>query len=187
MKSWVSFIQLKPILDISLRGFSLPSCPQHSLRVLLLLNPTYSKVNRIFSFFIFRSGLSDIRTNCNRIMEGTFPTPHPVRKTIRSWWQYIFKLCVAMELLDVTIRYEHESSTSSCQTYAAIMNERKFPSNGSVDLRPCNTLRRLMALDWDFLYFRQLLVLRQLTRFVRFEVINSGEYEECHFLEHEVA
>jgi hypothetical protein len=39
LKSRVSFIQLKPILDISLRGFSLSSCPQHSLKVLLLLNP----------------------------------------------------------------------------------------------------------------------------------------------------
>jgi hypothetical protein len=35
----VSFIQLKPILDIFLRGFSLSSCPQHRLKVLLLLNP----------------------------------------------------------------------------------------------------------------------------------------------------
>jgi hypothetical protein len=40
LKSRTSFIQLKPILDISLRGFSLSSCPQHSLKVLLLLNPT---------------------------------------------------------------------------------------------------------------------------------------------------
>jgi hypothetical protein len=31
------FIQLKPILDIFLRGFSLSSCPQDSLKVLLLL------------------------------------------------------------------------------------------------------------------------------------------------------
>jgi hypothetical protein len=38
LKSRVSFIQLKPVLDIFLRGFSLSSCPQHSLRVLLLLN-----------------------------------------------------------------------------------------------------------------------------------------------------
>jgi hypothetical protein len=35
-----TFIQLKPILDIVLRGFSLSGCPQHSLKVLLLLNPT---------------------------------------------------------------------------------------------------------------------------------------------------
>jgi hypothetical protein len=33
-------IQLKPILDIFLSGFSLSSCPQHSLKVFLLLNPT---------------------------------------------------------------------------------------------------------------------------------------------------
>jgi hypothetical protein len=39
LKSRVSFIQLKPILDIFLRGFSLSSCPQHSLKALLLLNP----------------------------------------------------------------------------------------------------------------------------------------------------
>jgi hypothetical protein len=31
-------IQLQPILDIFLRGFSLSSCPQHSPKVLLLLN-----------------------------------------------------------------------------------------------------------------------------------------------------
>jgi hypothetical protein len=36
MKSRVSYIQLKPILDISLRGFSLSSCPQLSLKVLFL-------------------------------------------------------------------------------------------------------------------------------------------------------
>jgi hypothetical protein len=38
LKSRVSFIQLKPVLDIFLRGFSLFSCPQHSLKLLLLLN-----------------------------------------------------------------------------------------------------------------------------------------------------
>jgi hypothetical protein len=36
LKSRISFIQLKPILDISLHSFSLSSCPQHSLKVLLL-------------------------------------------------------------------------------------------------------------------------------------------------------
>jgi hypothetical protein len=41
LKSRVSFIQLKPVLDIFLRGFSLSSCPQHGLKVLLLLTPTY--------------------------------------------------------------------------------------------------------------------------------------------------
>jgi hypothetical protein len=39
-----------PVLDIFLRGFSLSSCPQHNLKVLLLLNPLYSTVNRIFHF-----------------------------------------------------------------------------------------------------------------------------------------
>jgi hypothetical protein len=33
-----SFIQLKPIFCISLRGFSASCYPQHNLRVLLLLN-----------------------------------------------------------------------------------------------------------------------------------------------------
>jgi hypothetical protein len=37
-------IQLKPILDIFLRGSSVYSYPQHSLKVLLLLNPTSLKV-----------------------------------------------------------------------------------------------------------------------------------------------
>jgi hypothetical protein len=32
-------IQPKPVLDIFLRGFSLCSCPQHSLKAPLLLNP----------------------------------------------------------------------------------------------------------------------------------------------------
>jgi hypothetical protein len=32
-------MQLKPVLDIFLRGFSLSSCPQHRLKGLLLLNP----------------------------------------------------------------------------------------------------------------------------------------------------
>jgi hypothetical protein len=40
LKSRVSFIQLKPILDIFSPGFSLSSCPQHNLKVLLLLNAT---------------------------------------------------------------------------------------------------------------------------------------------------
>jgi hypothetical protein len=39
LKFRFSFIQPKPVLDI-LCSFSLPSCPQHSLKVLLLLNPT---------------------------------------------------------------------------------------------------------------------------------------------------
>jgi hypothetical protein len=40
LKSRVSLMQLKPILNIFLRSFSLSSCPQHSLKVHLLLNPT---------------------------------------------------------------------------------------------------------------------------------------------------
>jgi hypothetical protein len=36
LKSRASFIQLKTILNIFLRGFSLSSCPQHSLKLLLL-------------------------------------------------------------------------------------------------------------------------------------------------------
>jgi hypothetical protein len=39
LQSITSFIQLKPILDTFLRGFSLSSCPQRSQKVLLLLNP----------------------------------------------------------------------------------------------------------------------------------------------------
>jgi hypothetical protein len=38
LESRASFIQLKPVLDILLRSFSLSTCPQHSLKVLLLLN-----------------------------------------------------------------------------------------------------------------------------------------------------
>jgi hypothetical protein len=59
-----------------LRGFSVFSCPQHSLKVLLLLNPTcllkhVLNSEKNFSFFIFQSGLSDIRvSNSNRIGEG---------------------------------------------------------------------------------------------------------------------
>jgi hypothetical protein len=41
LKSRVSFVQLKPMLDIVLQDFSLSSCPQHSQKVLLLLNPMY--------------------------------------------------------------------------------------------------------------------------------------------------
>jgi hypothetical protein len=52
-----SFVQLKPILDIFLRGSSLSSCPQHSLKVLLLLNATcllkyVLSCEQKFSFFI---------------------------------------------------------------------------------------------------------------------------------------
>jgi hypothetical protein len=36
LKSRFSFTQLKPILDIFLFGFSLSSCPQHSLKVPML-------------------------------------------------------------------------------------------------------------------------------------------------------
>jgi hypothetical protein len=43
LKSRISFIQLKPILDIFLRGFSLSTSPQHSLKALLLLNPMCPK------------------------------------------------------------------------------------------------------------------------------------------------
>jgi hypothetical protein len=57
---------------IFFRGFSLSRGTQHSLKVLLLLNPMrLSTANRfLFSFFIFWSGLSDIRINCNRVSEG---------------------------------------------------------------------------------------------------------------------
>jgi hypothetical protein len=61
-------------VDIFLRGFSLSNCPQHSLKVLLLLNPMcllkyVLSCEYNFSFFIFRSVLSYIRINCNRISE----------------------------------------------------------------------------------------------------------------------
>jgi hypothetical protein len=77
LKSRVSLIHLKPILDIFLRGFSLSSCPQHSLKVLLLysrllLNPTclFKVCTQMWTeFFIFWSGLSDIRINCKGISE----------------------------------------------------------------------------------------------------------------------
>jgi hypothetical protein len=63
LKSRVSFIQLKPILDILLHGFSLSSCPQHSLKVLLLLNPMcllkyVLNCEHNFSFFMFRFRLT---------------------------------------------------------------------------------------------------------------------------------
>jgi hypothetical protein len=60
-------------LDIFMRGFSLSSCPQHSLKVLLLLNPMclskvrFSTVNRI-------SHIS-VRINCNQISEGLLYRP----------------------------------------------------------------------------------------------------------------
>jgi hypothetical protein len=40
LKCRVSFVQLKPILDIFLLGSSLSSCSEHSLKLLLLLNAT---------------------------------------------------------------------------------------------------------------------------------------------------
>jgi hypothetical protein len=65
LKSRVSFIQLKPILDILLRGFSLSSCPQHSLKVLLPLLKYVLNCEQNFSFFDI-----SIRINCNRISES---------------------------------------------------------------------------------------------------------------------
>jgi hypothetical protein len=67
-------MQLKSILDIFLRGFSPSSCPQRSLKVLLLLNPMcllkyVLNCEQNFSFFIFRPGLSDKLINCNTIRE----------------------------------------------------------------------------------------------------------------------
>jgi hypothetical protein len=58
LKSRVSLIQLKPILDIFLHGFSLSSCPKHSLKDLLLLNSMclFKHVLNCeynFSFFMF--------------------------------------------------------------------------------------------------------------------------------------
>jgi hypothetical protein len=54
----VSFIRLKPILDIFLHGFRLSSCPHHSLKVLLLLNLLKYVLNSEKNFFIFLSGLT---------------------------------------------------------------------------------------------------------------------------------
>jgi hypothetical protein len=75
LKSRVTFIQLKLVLDIFFRGFSLSSCPQHSLKALLLLNATcllkyVLNCEQNFSFSVFRCGLSDIRIICNPISEG---------------------------------------------------------------------------------------------------------------------
>jgi hypothetical protein len=67
-KSRFSFVQLKAILDILLRDFSLSSCPQHNLKALLLcslllLNPVCPlkyvlNCEQNCSFFIFRSELT---------------------------------------------------------------------------------------------------------------------------------
>jgi hypothetical protein len=75
MKSRVSFIQLKTILDIFLHGFSLSSSPHHSLRAILLLNlkcllKYVLNCKQNISFFILLSGLSDIMVNFDRISEG---------------------------------------------------------------------------------------------------------------------
>jgi NAD-dependent dihydropyrimidine dehydrogenase PreA subunit len=69
-------IQLKVILDILLCGFCLSSCPQHSLKALLLLNPLWllkyvlnPEKNFSFSYFgpvYFTSGLE--RTYCTYII-----------------------------------------------------------------------------------------------------------------------
>jgi hypothetical protein len=58
--SSVSFVQLRPMLDIFLRGFDPSSWPRHSLKVHFkhVLN-----FEQNFSFLIFLSGLSDIRIN----------------------------------------------------------------------------------------------------------------------------
>jgi hypothetical protein len=59
LKSRDSFIQLKPMLDIFLRGFSLLSVRQHSLKVLLLLNLRCLfkvRTELWIEFFIFRFG-----------------------------------------------------------------------------------------------------------------------------------
>jgi hypothetical protein len=75
LKSRLFYIQLKPILDIFLRGFSLSSYPQHSTKVLLFesllrLNPTCLLKHVLKceqNFVIFHIS---IRINCNRIGEG---------------------------------------------------------------------------------------------------------------------
>jgi hypothetical protein len=66
----VSFIQLKPILDIFLRGFSLSSCPPHSLKVLLLLNSTclFEVCNQLLTWFLIFH--ISFRINCYRISES---------------------------------------------------------------------------------------------------------------------
>jgi hypothetical protein len=57
LKSWLSFIQLKTILDIFLSGFGLSNCPQHCLKVLLLIKYVFNCEENIL-FFIFQSGLT---------------------------------------------------------------------------------------------------------------------------------
>jgi hypothetical protein len=58
-----------------LRGFSLASCPQHSLKVPLALYATcllkyVLNCEEDSSFVIFRSELSDFRINCDRTSDG---------------------------------------------------------------------------------------------------------------------
>jgi hypothetical protein len=74
-QSEASFIQLKPISDSLLRGFSVSSCPQHSLKVPFLLNhmylfkSIYSTVNRIshVSYCDRFDGTSDMNAATQRI------------------------------------------------------------------------------------------------------------------------
>jgi hypothetical protein len=78
LKSRVSFIELKPILDISLRGFSLSS-----LEILLLINPTcllkyVLNYEQNVSFFIFRSGLTVTRLTRVYCIQYCFHMRHNV-------------------------------------------------------------------------------------------------------------
>jgi hypothetical protein len=83
----ISLQQFLPLLETEIQGllhpaqanlvfwFQFSSCPQHSLKALVLLNPTcllkcILNCEQNFLFFIFRSGLSDIQINCNRISDG---------------------------------------------------------------------------------------------------------------------
>jgi hypothetical protein len=75
-------------LDIFLRGFSLSSCPEHSLKVLLLLNPScllkyvLNCEENISNFILTVTGLA--RADCILLAVLTRPAGAPVSKQARS-------------------------------------------------------------------------------------------------------
>jgi hypothetical protein len=143
LKSMVSFIQLKPILDKFLWGFSLSSCPQHSLKILTLLNSTcLSKyvlnLERNFSYFIFRFGLSDVRINCNRNSEGFLLYLLRLSGTEFTWYiAHHLAYCASLEWYWMMMSVE--------QSVECLAGETKLPRE---NLPQCHFVHHKSHMTW---------------------------------------
>jgi hypothetical protein len=126
LKSRVSFIWLKPVLNNFLRGVSVSNCHQHSLKVLLLLNAVcllkyVLKCEQSFSFLIIWSRLTITRlasVYCTR-MSCTLSSVHREDMKCRLQIEFLTSWYINALLCHMAQRLESFNITEIWRPFSA--------------------------------------------------------------------